>query len=75
MTKLQKIREERGLSQSRLGGLALVHPSAISKIEHKQQPCWPALRKRICQVLQVSETELFDKNGWPLEVKRNEKKG
>jgi transcriptional regulator with XRE-family HTH domain len=69
MTRLQKIREAAGLTQTRLGALAMIHPGAISKIEHRKQPCWPALRKRICEVLQVQESELFDQEGWAIEVR------
>ncbi|MBE3586234.1 MAG: helix-turn-helix transcriptional regulator [Thermoanaerobacter sp.] len=74
MTKLQKIREAAGLSQTRLGALAMIHPGAISKIEHRRQPCWPALRRRICEVLRVPESELFDPEGWAIEVRSNAKR-
>jgi len=68
-TKLISVRLSAGLSQARLGARADVHPANISAIEHRQRPCWPALRKRISKVLGISEAELFDRQGWALEDK------
>ncbi|OPY56041.1 MAG: hypothetical protein A4E55_02263 [Pelotomaculum sp. PtaU1.Bin035] len=66
-TKLVSVRSSMGLSQARLGARADVHPANISAIEHRQRPCWPALRKRISSVLGIAETELFNEQGWALE--------
>jgi transcriptional regulator with XRE-family HTH domain len=67
MTLLQFFRVKKGLTQAELGAQAGIHPATISALEHRTRTCWPALRRRLATVLEVSETILFDERGWPLE--------
>lgn len=61
--KVRMIREERGLSQTRLACIVGLPGSALSDIELGKRQPWPKARKALSEALKVSETELFPENG------------
>jgi transcriptional regulator with XRE-family HTH domain len=60
---LRRLREERGLSQERLGEAANVHMTHVSKIERGQ--CEPGVRtvSKLASALRVPAGALFEEDG------------
>lgn len=56
---LRKIRVDKGLSQLQLSYLTEISPQAISNIENNKVYIYPGWKKRLAEVLEVSEKELF----------------
>ena len=59
-TRLQDERESRGLSQTRLAGLARLHPSDISRIEGRRALPANYQRVRLARALRVPHEWLFE---------------
>lgn len=68
MTRVEFLRRERGWKQKDLAQLYGGHSCDVSQIEQGIRKPWPRVRKDIADSLGVSEEDLFDRNGWPLEV-------
>ncbi len=68
MTRIEFLRRELGWKQKELADQYNGHSCDISQIELGVRKPWPRVRKSIAQALGVSEADLFDDNGWPLEV-------
>ena len=63
---VRRLREKAGLSQTELARRACIANSNLSAIEHGHREAWPIARRRIAEVLGVTESELFpggQKNG------------
>ncbi len=58
-TRLQKAREQKGLSQTKLAIIAGLHPSVISNIERGRVLPGPGHRQRLARALEVATEELF----------------
>jgi len=67
MTKIEFIRRNLGISQVELGKSVGIHPTAIVQVERGHRKSWPKFRSQIAVGLNVSEAELFDEKGWPLQ--------
>ena len=68
MSKLKKIREAEGISQTLLAARLRVGQGTVSEIENGKRYAWPKLRRRMARILGVRESELFDERGRVLEV-------
>lgn len=64
MTRIEFIRRQNGKRQKDSGGRGC----DISQIEQRLRKPWPRIRKSISEALGVAEADLFDADGWPLEV-------
>lgn len=59
MNRIREIREERGLSQTRLACLAGIAASNLSNIETGKRSPWPKVRADLARALGVTEEDLF----------------
>ncbi len=57
--RLKEIREAKGLSQLKLSYLTEISPSCISQIERGRLYPYPNWRRKISEVLDVREEDLF----------------
>jgi len=60
--KIRQRREELGLSQSKLARLVGVAESAMSDLELGKRQPWPKVRSALSEVLQTTESELFQED-------------
>ena len=63
MTKIQELRKSRKMTGVDFCAEARIHPVALSAIENRRQVPGQPTREKICRLLGVSESELFDENG------------
>ncbi len=68
MTKIRSIRESLGLSQIDFARAVNTHPSNASRLETGATKAGKVMRARVAGALDAEPDELFDENGWPLEV-------
>lgn len=66
MTKLRKIRLDRGLQIHEASRVYGIHPPKLSALELARTPVGSVLRGRISGALGVASGELFDDAGWPI---------
>ncbi len=59
MPNMKKIREQQGVSLTRLCMLTGIHPANLSRLERGYIYPFPGWRKRIATALGVSEEEVF----------------
>jgi hypothetical protein len=58
-TKVEEILKGHGLSKLQAALLARISPSDFYQAMNGKRPFFPAWRKRLCEVLEVEESELF----------------
>jgi putative transcriptional regulator len=66
VTRIEFTRRQIGLTQIALSRMIGVHATIIGQVEKGDRRSWPKLRRQYSDVLKLSESELFDKRGWPL---------
>lgn len=59
MSRLERERRLRGLACSELGRRVGIEASLLGKVERARMPAYPALRRRLADVLGVPEADLF----------------
>lgn len=59
MQKLIQILYERRLSQAKLARLAEINQADLNAMIHGRRPAFPAWRKRIADVLDLPEEDIF----------------
>lgn len=69
--KLTNVLKERGMTKFKLSKLANIAEQDIYSAFNGRKPFYPNWRKRISEVLEVSETELFDDSGPLDEIEKN----
>ena len=57
--ELRKLRQQKGLSQTKLTQLTGISPTVISNIENGKLYCYPKWRKKLAEALEVEETKIF----------------
>lgn len=59
MKKIEQVLKKKGLSKNRAAMMAQISPSDLYQAINGKKPFFPAWRKRLSEVLQVPEDELF----------------
>ncbi|MBE3585815.1 MAG: helix-turn-helix transcriptional regulator [Thermoanaerobacter sp.] len=61
MFYIEKVMKERGLSKTRLGFMAQIHPATIGKLLAGHIPPYPNYKRRLSEALGVPKNKLFEK--------------
>jgi transcriptional regulator with XRE-family HTH domain len=57
--RIKEIRQEKGLSQSKLARMVDIAEPSLCQIERGQRAPWPKVKRLLSAKLGVTETELF----------------
>lgn len=68
MTKIRKRRMSLSLSQSQFARAINANPANASRLETGTYKAGRAIMDRVASALGLGADELFDSDGWPLEV-------
>lgn len=66
MTRLREVRRARGLAATDVARRANLHSPNYYRLEAGKTKAGWSLRTRVAAALEVDESELFDRQGWPL---------
>jgi putative transcriptional regulator len=68
MTRLEYLRRQKGLSQTKFALLIGMNSTNVSLVERGHRKAWPNLVEKIAEVLEVKKEDIFDKEGNPIEL-------
>ena len=68
MTKIELLRRLAGLTQKELANRIGVSVSCIRAMGSRYYKPWPKLRRKVTEFFGYTEEELFDTDGWPIEI-------
>ena len=57
--RIKEVREQNGLSQSRLARMVGVAEPSLCQVERGQRAPWPKLKRALARALKTSQAELF----------------
>lgn len=68
LNTIYRRRQELSLTRAELCRTANIYPNQLSRLENASTKVGPKVQERISKALKLPSSELFDQNGWPIEL-------